>query len=129
MSKCKKCGENMKVGRVYDYEVVSIKEVEGYCYTCYFWAKQAKLHKKEPDRRFVIEGQSYCVGPENAGALRGCGGREFTIKPDKGSVIITTNLWCQGHISEHFREELRDNAKFVYTEQPSKKIGGDDVPF
>lgn len=128
MCKCIKCGENIKDGRIYDYEVVSVKEVEGYCFTCYFWAKQVKLHKKEPDRRFVIEGQSYCVGPEDAGALRGRGGRKFTIKPDKGSVIITTNLWCQGPVPEHFMNELPNSAKFVY-EQPSKKIGGDDVPF
>ena len=119
----------MKVGRVYDYAAIGIKEVEGYCFTCHFWDNQVKLHKEEPDRRFVIKGQSYCVGPEDAGALMGCGGREFTIKPDKGSVIITTNLWCQGPVPKHFREELRDDAEFIYTEQPSEKIGGDDVPF
>jgi len=130
MSKCIKCGNVLEDDNVYDYTSIGFEEIKGHCFTCNFWSNQVKLHKEEPNKRFIINGTSYSVGPEDAGRMRGFGGCPFSIKlKDSGKVVETTNMWCQGEVSEHFRSELPDTADFVPYEKDECFPLSNDIPF
>lgn len=128
MKKCTKCGEVLEDSGTYDYEGIGIEEVKDYCFTCDFWANQAQLHRKEPNKRFMIKGVSYSIGPEDAGAMRGHGGCKFSILY-KGEIIETTNMWCQGRVPEHFGAELPDTAELVPNMVSKPRLLPDDIPF
>lgn len=129
MAKCIKCGSNLEDGNMYDYEGIGIEEVADYCFSCNFWANQVKVHRSEPDYRFIINNQSYYAGPEDVGAMRGYGGCKFTILTHTGKTIITTNMWCQGPVPECFGDELPDTAEFIPNTGHKFKQLPDDVPF
>lgn len=128
MEKCTICGETLEEKGTYDYEGIGVEEVEGYCFTCNFWANQVKVHKEEPNRRFMINGMSYSIGPEDAGVMRGYGGCKFTILY-KGEVIETTNMWCQGQVPEHFKAELPNTAELIPNMVRKPQSLSNDVPF
>lgn len=79
-----------------------------------FWLD--KLEIKDDQKTARIDGVHYRVGPENAPYgewFRGFSGRKFIIKFHDGRKVVTTNLWCQGHIPMKMREQLPDNAEFI----------------
>ena len=47
--------------------------------------------------------------------MLGYGGRHFTIRTSNGEVIETNNLWCNGTVPPEFKDQLPDNATFVYS--------------
>jgi hypothetical protein len=63
----------------------------------------------------VIGGKHYRLGSEyeGSGAFKGHGGARFVIETADGTRVVTTNLWYQGEVPEHFRDRLPDNARFV----------------
>ncbi|MFJ5103197.1 hypothetical protein [Streptomyces sp. NPDC088554] len=64
----------------------------------------------EPERRVVVDGQHYTIGPGNSG---GFGGRRFDIKFFDGRLVTTHDLWSQGTIPPKHRGRYPDNARFV----------------
>ena len=100
---------------------------ERLCSTCYFWT-----HLPTASGIVVIaDGCHYEIGETEQACARRCGfptmdgrlrsdyrhvlghgGAEFTVVLNDGRRIVTTNLWTQGPIPEHFRDRLPDNARF-----------------
>ena len=56
--------------------------------------------------------------------FRGFGGAHFTIKFHDGTVIETTNLWCQGDIDKEWKHCFPDNADFDWKWE---KVGGSEI--
>lgn len=81
------------------------------CFNCDFWLELVAV-KDEPCmvRR---DGMHYCINDEKSIGMRGFGGTRFKIQFHDGRYVESTNLWCQGHIPEHFRDLLPDNAVFI----------------
>jgi len=91
---CPKCGETRG---------------EEMCQGCTFWRS---VRDSDP---VVISGQAYTIGPEDAPAcLRGFGGSRYRIRFHDGREVVTTNLWCRGDVPPGWRQELPDNATFVW---------------
>lgn len=113
MFMCKKCGEESthhlhllddpkEEGRI-------MREL-GYCWNCAFW--QPKVEAKNDPLVVRVDGTHFWIH-EGDTAFKGFGGHDFTIQFNDGRVVETSNLWCQGDIPEHFRNDLPDNAVFV----------------
>lgn len=84
------------------------------CFTCLFWHE--KLATKDHPRVARVNGTQYVIGEENAPrAFRGHGGARFDIRFHDGRHVVTTNLWCNGDIPAHFRDQLPDNAEFAWS--------------
>lgn len=84
------------------------------CFRCDFW--NDKLARIDNPRVFIIDGKAYFREDDMDGNNRfvGHGGRQFSIKRlDTGEIIQTKNLWCNGDVPKHFREKMKDNAKFL----------------
>ena len=96
----------------------SIKE-KGECFECALWRERLPL-VGNPDVA-IIDGTMYTIGDENdPSPFRGFGGDKFVINFKDGRKVTTTNLWCGGDISEHWRPQFPDNADFDWQ---WKKIG------
>jgi len=113
--KCTKCGEEYNLDEWENGNIKSIMEAEGVCFHCAFWIEKIRLHD---NRTFIINGTRYhCAGtcdPKVTGVYKGHGGRKFKIKKnDSDEIYETDNLWCQGDVPEHFKEEIPNNAEFV----------------
>ena len=105
--KCPTCGEEL--GKFFSDER-SMKE-HGECFECSLWRKRLSLVGK-PDVA-IIDGTLYTICDENdPSPLRGFGGNKFVIHFKDGRTVITTNLWCGGDISEHWKPQFPDNATF-----------------
>lgn len=86
------------------------------------WAFEAEL-KKAPWLSIRIDGTHYHFLPENSyqkdtGRFKGFGGAhqhiQITEGANKGALLATDNLWCQGDIPKLFRDYLlKDNARFL----------------
>lgn len=110
--KCRICGED------YDPSHSMLeKEMEEHqmCFSCNFWRDMLKKDSKcLPHRVAIIDGSHYIIAPEDdPDPFRGFGGDRFEILFKDGYRVITTNLWYQGEISEHWKEKFPDNAQFV----------------
>lgn len=81
------------------------------CFSCDFW--QRYVENRDAADRVRINGSHYIIGEEDARGERGCGGSKFIIEFTNGRRVITRNLWVQGKIPAHFREQLPDNAQFI----------------
>jgi len=84
------------------------------CFTCNFWYEIKELLKDRT--RVVIEGVTYKIEPDNKtnDSFKGHGGRMFKIKRfDSDEIVITKNLWCNGHVPESWKLEIQDNAVFI----------------
>jgi len=113
--KCPTC--NQEIGKFVSDER-SIKE-KGECFECALWRKRLPLVKNS--NVAIIDGTFYTIGDEDSkDPFRGFGGDKFVIKFKDGREVTTTNLWCGGHISEHWRPQFPDNANFDWK---WKKIG------
>lgn len=113
--KCPTCGQEL--GKSWS-DKNSMKE-HGECFECALWCERLSL-VGNPDVA-IIDGTMYTIGDENSkDPFRGFGGDKFVIKFKDGREVTTTNLWCGGHISEHWRPQFPDNANFDWQ---WKKIG------
>ena len=112
--KCPTC--NQEIGKFFSDEQ-SMKE-HGECFECSLWRERLPLVGR-PDVA-IIDGTFYTIADENAPGSRGFGGDKFVINFKDGRKVITTNLWCGGEISEHWRPQFPDNANFDWQ---WKKIG------
>lgn len=84
------------------------------CFNCLFWTE--KLDIKNDMDVVRIAGNHYTIAPDEPKGYRGFtgfGGRRFEIKFSDGRQAVTHNLWHQGHIPQHFKKRLPDNAEFV----------------
>ena len=79
------------------------------CFECGFWNNVAK----DPDV-FVIGGNAYCAGPENA-LHKGMGGTKYRVRSlHKANVeLTTTNLWHRGKVPPSHQNLLPNNAYFA----------------
>lgn len=86
-----------------------------YCFNCDFWTEIIRAANKSS---VCIDGHHYQIGAEHGSNpdVRGFGGRRFHIRFFDGRQLTTTNLWYQGKIPSHFRDQLPDNAEFVKEE-------------
>lgn len=115
MKKCPTCGE--VIGE-YASDEISLKE-HGECFECALWRERLPLVGR-PDVA-IIDGTFYTIGDENdPSPFRGFGGDKFVIRFKDGRQVTTTNLWCGGDISKHWRPKFPDNADFDWR---WKKIG------
>ena len=81
------------------------------CFTCNHW--QDRITHYGP-ASVIIDGEHYMIGSEDDDyPSRGHGGQRFRIKFNDGREVVTTNLWHQGKIPEHYRDRLPDNAVWV----------------
>lgn len=107
---CKKCGaENYKT--CYGGDIGKMMKKMGFCFNCAFW--QEKVDNK---RRFtIIDGSSYVLGNSSSDAkYRGMAGRTFTVRHFRSGTVKSYNdVWHQGTVPDHFRDELPDNAEFA----------------
>lgn len=108
---CRECGQIFSTNYQEDTKANILKD--NICFTCYFW--KSKLSIKDDPCTVRINGVHYFIGDNNSSkhAFKGFGGREFNIRFNDGRLVTTCNLWCQGDISDHFKERLPDNATFV----------------
>lgn len=92
-----------------------ISEHKGNCFDCQFWIDRLAYHEANPDHSIVVEGTFYMIGDENApgrSQFRGFGGRPFYIRRKDGTLLRSTNVWCQG---SPIRSEfiIPDTAEFL----------------
>lgn len=108
---CKKCGRMF--GASYEKETKAKMLAAGICFSCNFWTEY--VQQRDNPRIARIKGAHWCANPTSKEDSRflGCGGRKFRIRWRDGREEETNNLWHQGTIPEHFRDELPDNADFV----------------
>lgn len=112
--KCPTCHE--EIGKFVSDER-SIEE-NGECFECSIWRERLPLVGKP--NIAIIDGTFYTIGDENEKGSRGFGGDKFVIRFKDGREVTTTNLWCGGEISEHWKSQFPDNADFDWQ---WKKIG------
>lgn len=109
---CTKCGGPF--GHRMNEKTQAKMDKLGLCFTCLFWTE--KLALKDDPRVVRVDGTQYVIGDENAPrAFRGHGGARFDIRFHDGRHVVSTNLWCNGDIPEHFRAELPNNADFAWS--------------
>jgi len=101
--RCQECRTHMHEGEA---------DKHGVCFRCNFW-----LSFVGRPGGLVIDGMHFTLGNEDSTvARRGFDGQRFIIATNDGRTIITTNLWANGSVPEHFRSRLPDNARFVAAE-------------
>ena len=86
---------------------IRVQGEKSICHICAHWLDHIK---RTADKRIVVNGSHYLVGP-----VGGFGGRKWIIEfLDSEREGFTTNqLWYQGKIPSHFRDRIPDNARFV----------------
>lgn len=103
--KCIICGKQIEKSS-YSNKVLCSSE----CFSKNFWNEIVE----EKNIHTIIDGVSYCIGKEDdKSPFRGFGGQRFVIKKKDGSIVATTNLWCQGDIPNDYKKLLPDNAEFI----------------
>ncbi|MBS2554540.1 hypothetical protein KGQ19_47575 [Catenulispora sp. NL8] len=98
--------------------------VEGLCIGCAFWVTAVKSRfapGRLLDRTATgapvarIDGRLYTMEPDpprGTVAMRGHGGKTFTIRYFTGKAVTGSNLWDCGEIPARWRPLLPDNAVF-----------------
>lgn len=85
------------------------------CFSIHFWRQICS----EKEEHLIIDGECYCLGTPvlstKPSSMLGYGGRHFTIRISNGEVIETNNLWYNGTVPPEFKDQLPDNATFVYS--------------
>lgn len=109
---CHECGAHEELHWFKDIEERLLRDK--LCFSCAHWTDLLKI-KDRPDV-VRVKDVHYMVGGEtNEPTLwRGFGGDKFHIRFLDGREVKSTNVWCQGHIPDHFKTRLPDNAEFVY---------------
>lgn len=108
--KCKLCGNEYQVTVSEHCAEYNFMVMEQICFYCAFW--RVKQQNKADPRQIVTDGNMYYIGDENASgrqSWRGFGGSKFVlVNIATGEVTVTTNLWHNGEIPEHFRAFFPD---------------------
>lgn len=65
-----------------------------------------------------IDGVSWVLKPmvknvPNGWNCLGCGGRKMYINIEGKGIVTSNNCWCQGDVSDAFKDLMPDNAKWV----------------
>ena len=108
---CKECGKH-ECGGWLDNVAAKLTQRQ-LCHTCDFWHE--KIGIKDDPATVRAKGVHYRIGKEGVrGLFQGFGGARFRIRFNDGREVESTNLWCQGHIPDAFKERLPDNAEFLY---------------
>ena len=110
---CKECGETEEL--CWFPDVNERLKTGSLCFSCDHWSYYVESDPSNPNA-LVIEGEHFIVGDEyeeRLGAWRGFAGQKFIIEKFTGEQIVTTNLWYQGKIPQHFKARLPDNARFI----------------
>ena len=114
---CKICGKEVDA----EHYVFDVKEAmleHQMCFGCNFWRELLEEDKQLPPHvSCMINGTHYRICDENSKSHKGFGGREFHIKFNDGTIVTTTNLWCQGEPSKEWIDKFPDNAIFLNGEQ------------
>lgn len=105
---CRKCGQIAWLGFLNWRDLIEAKM----CFTCLDWSRFV-LIRNRPDCVRVNHEHYMIENEDSAFGMRGHGGRRFEILFHDGRVVVTRNLWHQGNIPVHFREEIPDNATFA----------------
>jgi len=112
---CVKCGN--RVDPYHNQKDLNI------CCGCNYWQHRVNEINRGNSRIAILEKDGkptcYYIGNENPrDGWVGFSGRKFLIEFLDGrykeeTIIETTNLWHNGIVPEHFRDELPINARFV----------------
>lgn len=118
--KCPVCGK--EIGKTFSDERC-LKD-KGMCFSCDFWKTLLEEDsRRKPHTWCVIDGTHYVVGSENDSGSRGFGGDKFVIRFHDGTIVTTTNLWCQGEVDDYWKSKFPNNADFDWQ---WKKIGNNN---
>lgn len=79
-------------------EIRTVMEDRGWCYECSFWQNLYDKHKDDP----------------------GCGGRKMYINIEGKGIVTSNNCWCQGDVSDAFKDLMPDNATWATKEEFDK---------
>ena len=119
--KCKICGEEFDSSQYYK-DTKNAMDEHQMCFSCNFWREKVEQDAQQPPHKVaIIDGVHYYIDDENIVTnFRGFGGDKFVINFKDGRKVTTTNLWCGGEISEHWKPQFPNNADFDWQ---WKKIG------
>lgn len=53
-------------------------------------------------------------------SLIGCGGRKMYINIEGKGIVVSNNCWCQGDVSDAFKDLMPDNATWATKEEFDK---------
>lgn len=81
-------------------------------------------HKDDPGW-VRIDGESWVLKPmvENVPSgwnSLGCGGRKMYINIEGKGIVTSNNCWCQGDVSDAFKDLMPDNATWATKEEFDK---------
>lgn len=81
-------------------------------------------HKDDPGW-VRIDGESWVLKPmvENVPSgwnSLGCGGRKMYINIEGKGIVVSNNCWCQGDVSDAFKDLMPDNATWATKEEFDK---------
>jgi len=113
---CSVCGRLAPVSGFFK-EIQTKLRANKMCHSCDFWSGYVATKNNPLIAR--IDGKHYTIKENESGPeyCKGFSGRRFNIKWHDGRTRTTTNLWYQGHIPKHFKDELPDNAVFCTKEE------------
>lgn len=105
-------------------EIRTVMEDRGWCYECSFWQNMYDKHKDDPGW-VRIDGESWVLKPmvENVPSgwnSLGCGGRKMYINIEGKGIVVSNNCWCQGDVSDAFKDLMPDNATWATKEEFGK---------
>lgn len=113
---CKECGLSKEElapvnlnGRLYKSFVSNA--ANNICQGCYYWLRLYESNCIN-NKHVIINNNCYYLGDEIS-YEKGFGGKKFIIGFMDGRLIETTNLWHNGIVPMHFRDRIKDNAKFL----------------
>lgn len=81
-------------------------------------------HKDDPGW-VRIDGESWVLKPMVENVPRGwnslgCGGRKMYINIEGKGIVTSNNCWCQGDVSDAFKDLMPDNATWATKEEFDK---------
>jgi hypothetical protein len=121
--KCRKCGE-IEQNQFHEDTKKRLLELR-LCFYCDFW--QTKVGRCRESNQAVIDGKVYSISPDQPAGYQGFlgfGGSRHEIQFFDGRTVVSHNLWFNGEIPPHWRDELPDNARFV--QRSNKTQSGHD---
>lgn len=106
------------------FDTRTVMEDRGWCYECSFWQNMYDKHKDDPGW-VRIDGESWVLKPmvENVPSgwnSLGCGGRKMYINIEGKGIVVSNNCWCQGDVSDAFKDLMPDNATWATKEEFDK---------
>lgn len=117
---CSVCRNLADIGGYYEKMANRLRERQ-LCSSCDFWLEW--VEEKDDPLVARIDGRHYAIDPDESvpNNCKGFGGRRHTIRWNDGRERVTTNLWTQGEIPERFKEQLLDNAVFVWDKKAERE--------